>query len=109
MKGLKNHNFWQDSRWKMYGTSGVYCICTRGHNIRKGSFEPLKIWYVGSAKDIGKRLSSSKHPLWTVWNDTGMLPFVRFMITSDYVHLEKRLIRLMNPILNKIGKKKISL
>jgi len=80
--------------------SGVYCICTGGLNYITFKRDPLKVWYVGSAKDIGKRLTNSNHP-YILLQEKGFVPFVRYIETLDYVKLEKRIISLLNPPMNK--------
>lgn len=96
----KKKSIFQISPLGWDGISGVYCICTGGLNYITFEIDPLKVWYVGSTKDIGKRLTNSNHP-YIILQEKGYSPFVRYIETQDYIKLEKRIISLLNPPMNK--------
>jgi excinuclease UvrABC nuclease subunit len=65
------------------------------------------LFYVGSAKNINKRVSSTNHPyrkLYDRFVSAHVSIATAFIITPDYVELEKRLIRKYRPLLNRAGK-----
>jgi len=83
---------WEISPFGWNGISGVYCICSYENNKNT-------IHYIGSSKDIGKRLSSTKHP-YRVLYSSGLNVYVKFKETNDYIELEKKLIKRLSPKLN---------
>ena len=89
---IKNRLF-KTSEWG-YCFSGVYCVCTSMPN------KQIKIWYVGSAKRISTRLTDPHHP-YRILRSKGLYPFLRCYETGDYKSIEKRLISLLNPPMNK--------
>jgi excinuclease UvrABC nuclease subunit len=101
MKTRRHKNsIWQSSPFGWDGISGVYCVCTGGLRLETDQIEPLKVWYVGATKNIRKRLTNVGHP-YRILFGKGYWPFIRFMETSDYKKLEKRVISLLNPPMNK--------
>jgi len=84
---------------------GVYAICvinmdryweTREYNSR--------VLYIGSSKNISRRVESPNHIYHIVYNrfrKTNVNAFVKWYKTDDYLKLEKELIQLVKPILNK--------
>lgn len=91
---------WESSAFGWDGISGVYCVCTGGINLNTLEDEPLKVWYVGSSKNIGNRLRNRQHPYLVLWNK-GYNPFIRYYETQDYKKIEKRIISLLNPPMNR--------
>lgn len=55
--------------------------------------------YIGSSKNIGKRLSNNDHPYKTLWDGT-TVTYIKFKETKDYKNLERRLIVRLKPKLN---------
>lgn len=92
MGNLKKRLF-VSSEWGYY-FAGVYCVCTRLPDKK------IKVWYVGSAKVIATRLTDPEHPL-RVLRSKGFEPYLRCYETEDYRKIEKRLISLLNPPMNK--------
>lgn len=58
------------------------------------------VHYIGSSKDIGKRILAPTHP-YRVLYDNGIICYVKFKETEDYIALEKALIKRIKPVLNK--------
>lgn len=87
---------WEISPFGWNGISGVYCIYTLVDKI-------TKLYYIGSSKDIGKRVSSEKHPYKKLFAE-GHLVFIKFKECKNYIQLEKDLIRRIKPIMNINGK-----
>ena len=104
MLRAKSKSIWQSSSFGWNGICGVYAVCTRELNPITYEYDPLKVWYIGATKNIGKRLSNTKHPYRLLWAK-GHCAFIRYIETPDYVKLEKRLISLLNPPLNKQHKR----
>lgn len=84
---------WEISAFGWNKIKGVYCICSIVDGINF-------IHYIGSSIDIGKRLSSSKHPYRVLYN-SGHNVYVKFKETDKYIELEKKLISRLNPPINK--------
>ena len=59
-------SIWESSFTGWGGITGVYCICTGGINQNTLIDEELKVWYVGSSKNIGNRLNNRKHPYYVL-------------------------------------------
>lgn len=88
----KTRKKWDISCFGWNGLSGVYCVCSIEN-------EKTKIHYIGSSKDIGKRLSSNKHPYRILYNN-GIMAFIKYKETINYLELEIRLINKIKPELN---------
>lgn len=84
---------WEIPPFGRNGIHGVYCVCSYENN-------KTIIHYIGSSKDIGKRLSSTKHPYRKLY-DSGIKVYVKLKQVQDYVLLEKNLIRKIKPPFNK--------
>lgn len=84
--------------------SGIY-ICIEIDKI----IEVASVIYVGSSKNIAKRIYTTKHKLtehiFKHRNEEISYTFVYFL-TDEYIKLEKQLIFYLNPILNTKGKNK---
>lgn len=80
--------------------AGVYAVCI-SHPDRKSE----RILYIGSSKNVYKRLSNQEHPYLKCFHRfPDFLVYTKTIETDDYEHLEKKLIRTYRPILNKNGK-----
>ena len=84
---------WEISAFGWHGITGVYCLCSivNGKN---------KIHYIGSSKNIGKRVNAPSHPYRKLFND-GLVVYIKFKECSNYLDLEKDLIRKLKPQYNK--------
>jgi len=94
MGNFKNKMF-IGSEWG-FNFSGVYCVCTKINN----DLSQRRVWYVGSAKCISTRFTDPKHP-YRILKEKGLEPFIRAYKTDEYRKLEKRIISLLNPPMNK--------
>jgi excinuclease UvrABC nuclease subunit len=74
--------------------AGVYAVCAK--ELPNGAEHVL---YIGSTKNLKKRLASNSHPYRIVYERFPC--YVRFKPTDDYVKLEIKLIKKHRPILNK--------
>ena len=80
---------------------GVYLILEIDDTNKK-----LKVLYIGSSKNMRKRLYRSKHSMdyylehFIDEYDFGILRPVAYVITDDYVQLEKQLIKSIRPEFN---------
>lgn len=87
---------WQISCFGWHGISGVYCIV----DYSSGKNEVV---YVGQSHNIGKRVSSTKHPyLRSFQNDIPV--FIKYKEVHDKssrINLEKALIKRLKPKFNK--------
>lgn len=80
--------------------SGVYAVCIRPYNGKKET-----ILYIGSSKNINKRVNAQDHHYricYDLYDD--MLVYTKSIETDDFIEIEKELISIYKPILNKIGK-----
>ena len=100
LRKRNKHSMWQSSYFGWHGVRGVYCVCTGGLNYETLEIEKLKVWYVGSSGNVGTRLNNLKHPYRILWGK-GFQPFIRYAETEDYKKLEKRIISLLSPPMNK--------
>ena len=82
---------WQISEFGWNGIKGVYCVCSRDNG-------KTIIHYIGSAKDIGKRVLSTNHPYRNLYDEH--LTFIKYRETERYVELEKQMIKKLKPRLN---------
>lgn len=55
--------------------------------------------YIGSSKNIRKRVLSSHH-LYRRLLNRGLFAYTRHIVTEDYISLERQLIRERKPLLN---------
>jgi len=85
---------WEISPFGWSGISGVYCVCTFSEQMK------ITIHYIGSSKDIGRRILRKTHPYYKLIED-GLRPFIKFKEVEDYRELEKRLIARIKPKMNK--------
>lgn len=75
---------------------GVYAVC-----VRDSIKAPEKILYIGSSRNIRKRVMSPNH--WYIIFLTRLpnrLVYTKSITTIDYVNLEKELIALYRPLFN---------
>jgi hypothetical protein len=100
MRKLRKNSMWQSSCFGWDGIGGVYCVCTGDVLPNGGGMINFKVWYVGSSKNIGKRLMNNNHP-YKILFSKGYMPFIRYIETTNYVKIEKRVVRLLNPPMNK--------
>ena len=83
--------------------AGVYAVVAFGYNedVAPHIFGSEHLLYIGSSKNIRKRLFTPGH-----WYDRcyerlgGSIVYTRHLITNDYLHVEKSLIRTLRPLLN---------
>lgn len=88
-------SIWNTSPFGWDKIKGVYCVCTCDDD-----YNNLKVWYVGSSGNIGKRLYNRNHPYYVLFSQ-GLWPFIKFAEVSNYKELEKRIISLLSPPMNK--------
>jgi excinuclease UvrABC nuclease subunit len=75
--------------------AGVYGIFVKpDHNKIE------KCLYIGSSKNIKKRILSSLHPYMRLWN-RGICAYSREIICDNFLEIEKLLIKKYRPFLNK--------
>lgn len=88
-------NNWEISFLGWRNIMGVYCIIENniGNNI---------IHYVGSSKNIDKRINNQKHPYRILFNKgiNCFVKFKRFNNVDDMLNLERNLIRKIKPNYN---------
>ena len=89
----KRKSQWEISCFGWDGISGVYLICSKDEN------EKTKIHYIGSSKDIGKRILHPEHPYMKLLKN-GIWTYVKFKECKNYLELEKKLIKRLKPELN---------
>ncbi len=95
LRKRNKNSMWDTSFCGWEGISGVYCVCTSDDNHNN-----LKVWYVGSSHNIGKRLYNINHPYMILFKQ-GLWPFIKFTEVPNYKELEKRIISLLSPPMNK--------
>ena len=83
---------WEISCFGWHNIQGVYCVCSIKNN-------KTFIHYIGSSKDIGKRINNPSHP-YRILYDLGVMAYIKFKQTDDYIELEKKLIGKIKPIMN---------
>ncbi len=85
-----------------FGTSnepGVYAVCVKKDY---SSDSPEKIIYIGSSGNIKKRVSHTTHPYVIYFKRYPHRPlYVKEILTTDYINLERQLISVYKPLLNK--------
>lgn len=81
-------------------SSGVYAVCLASfHNLM---IENARLVYIGSSKNIQKRVYSPKHLYRKLHNrSNNFLVYIIYLECDNYLKLEKELIIRLNPILNK--------
>lgn len=86
-------------------SSGVYAVCISHDCIYNGMNPRMfkeRILYIGSSKNVLKRLSNLKHPYRICFDRfKDKLVYTKVIETDNYIELEKSLIKEYNPILNK--------
>lgn len=90
-RSLKSN--WEISCFGWDKIYGVYCVCEKIN-------EKIHIHYIGSSKDIGKRLQNNKHP-YKILLQKDCNVFIKFKQVENYLELEKRLINKIRPKYNK--------
>jgi hypothetical protein len=90
-------NRWQTSFKVDKEIGGVYCIF-----LIDFSTGEQKLMYIGSSKNISKRLKNKNHPYLINYDlsHSSSLLYVKFRETEDYINLEKQMIKKLNPFLN---------
>jgi excinuclease UvrABC nuclease subunit len=88
---------WKVSEFGWNGIAGVYCVCVFNTTKQKN-----QIIYIGSSKDIGKRVNSTNHFYRLMCNDKreDEIVFIKYKETSNYIQIEKQLIKKIKPFLN---------
>ena len=92
----KSKSNWKISCFGWNGISGVYCVCHNYLGLRQ-------IIYVGQSANIGKRVLGVNHPYINSYQK-GVPVYILYRECTDKnarVELERRLIKKLNPILNK--------
>jgi hypothetical protein len=79
---------------------GVYAVCVKNGYGKK---YPERIIYIGSSQDIHKRLLSPNHVYKKCYQkfDVDRPVYTKEILTENYKELEKELIRVYRPLLNK--------
>ena len=78
---------------------GVYIIyCIDLENLT------FNIFYIGSAKNISKRLSTLNHPISKYIKNPSISYRIDIILCENYKNIEKTLIKLFQPQLNKMHK-----
>lgn len=80
-------------------SSGVYLICLK-KEFKTRTDKIHRVLYVGSSKNMNKRVYSPNHIYRKVY-DRGWMVYCAFLQTEDYISLEKTLIKELRPLLNK--------
>ena len=81
---------WKISSFGWHGITGVYCVCTINQEKK------VSVQYIGSSKDIGKRLANNYHPYRIIYNK-GFLTFIKYREVENYKELEKAMIKKIKP------------
>lgn len=79
--------------------AGIYMVTAVEvvNNIRREI-----VLYIGSAKNIENRITNKNHPYMLLYkNQSEMLIITRCYITTDYIELEKEMIKFFKPYFNK--------
>lgn len=95
----KRESKWETSCFGWKGISGVYLICEKDENKK------TIIHYIGSSKDIHKRILNSQHPYMKLLRNNTWT-YVKFKECENYKELEKKLIKRLQPIINIQNKKR---
>lgn len=99
---LMNNLFYKDKLFELNDIGqpifpGVYMVTVFNPEIKKE-----RILYIGSSSNIHKRTHCASHPYYKAFNRiTNGYVCLRTHRTSDYLQLEKEMIRHYKPILNK--------
>lgn len=81
---------------------GVYVVCDAGFEGRKNDLTAL---YVGSSKNIAKRVYSDAHPYMLLFRKyPEKMIVISYTETENFLQLEHELIAKYQPIYNKRGK-----
>jgi excinuclease UvrABC nuclease subunit len=93
-----NFDEWVSSEFGPTEKPGVYAVCQCDW-FKKGSEEVV---YIGSAKNIQKRVLNTAHPYRKLLNIVTwpVTVYVKYFETPDYVELEKAAIRKFRPKYN---------
>lgn len=76
---------------------GVYFICAKSELKRTEH-----ILYIGSSKNMEKRILSPKHPYRILYNRLEKcLVYTRCLETENFIELEKQFIKTLRPLLNR--------
>lgn len=88
-------------------TGGVYAVCINHYPEYGKEIRRERILYIGSSKNMNKRVCNNmRHPYRVCYNRfDDFLVYTRSIETPDYIELEKYLIMVYKPLLNKHGKK----
>lgn len=84
----------------VYAITTVACDYVNGSRIPKGAEHLL---YIGSAKNISKRLAHPEHWIHEIMrrlHNGDVAVVTRVLLTKDYMWAEKSLIRTLRPLLN---------
>jgi excinuclease UvrABC nuclease subunit len=81
---------------------GVYVVCDAGYMGRKSELTPL---YVGSSKNMAKRVYSNTHPYMILFKEfPEKMIVISCIVTDNFLQLERELIAKYQPKHNKKGK-----
>ena len=87
-----NISKWSISEFGWHDITGVYAVCSMRYNR-------VKVHYIGSSKDIGKRLGNVNHPYRVIYGKFNLV-HIRYIETQDYKNVEKEMIAKFKPRLN---------
>ena len=87
-------------------TAGVYAVCVNHHKESGKPKSKERILYIGSSKNMRKRvMNNHEHPYRVCYDRLdNFLVYTKSIETEDYVELENNLIKVYKPLLNKNGK-----
>jgi hypothetical protein len=80
---------------------GVYAVCIC-RQLDGRTFTPERILYIGSSNNVQKRIISQHHPYIKIFRRLDeYFVYTRIIYCEDYRALEKKLIKIYRPLLNK--------
>jgi excinuclease UvrABC nuclease subunit len=84
---------------------GVYAVCMRIVDKDTFSLSQEEVLYIGSSKNISKRVNSQNHLYRKLYLEFELnLVYIKYFTCEDYIQLEKNLIAIYKPKHNKYGK-----
>lgn len=96
MNDYLNIEKWEDGTFGHPEKPGVYAVCMC-RNLQSQE----KIVYIGSSKNVYKRLNSANHVYKKLYNKSRFHVYTKSFMTNDYIEIEKKLIIKYKPPLNK--------
>lgn len=96
-------DFADTSPFGLPDTEGVYAVCVNHYKEFNKPKPRERILYIGSSKNMQKRvMNNSNHPYRICYDRfDDFLVYTKSIETEDYVELEKYLIKVYKPLLNK--------